>query len=120
MKKVFNSLIDLINQQQNKKSVSTLNNEAESEVTTDDIFSWEEPGTIADECSNVEEMTPDYLPERISEYVFSEAKRLNNAPVEYVAVAVLVSAAAVLGGVQSYNLSVMILIGQWYRLFGEP
>lgn len=98
MKKIFDSLIDLINQQQNKKSVSTLNDEAELEVTTDDICSWEEPGTITDECSNVEEMTPDYLPERISEYVFSEAKRLNNAPVEYVAVAVLVSAAAVLGG----------------------
>jgi hypothetical protein len=60
--------------------------------------SWPDPVEIKKHHTIVDLFTKEYLPSCIQEFVFSTAKRLNNAPVEFVAVSCLVSAASLIGG----------------------
>ncbi|OEE62672.1 hypothetical protein A1OS_18000 [Enterovibrio norvegicus] len=60
-------------------------------------LNWEKPKALQDELPTVPEFQPELLPNVMSEVVMSEARRMDNAPADYVAVSNLVCLASIIG-----------------------
>lgn len=68
------------------------------QLPDDDDLDWDLPDVPDDFLIHPPELRPEDLPSSISEYVFHNALKLDNAPPEFVAVSVLTAAASIIGG----------------------
>lgn len=68
------------------------------ELPDDDELDWEIPEVPAEVLIPPPELEREFLPAQIGEYVFHNALKLDNAPPEFVAVAVIAAAASIIGG----------------------
>lgn len=86
---------------------------------------WPEPNEIEIGTFNAPELKKEMLPQLVSDYVFEQAKLRDNADPEYAAIAVLASAAALIGGAvtispkrlyKDWNLKPIL----WAMIIGSP
>ena len=68
------------------------------QLPDDDDLDWDLPDVPDDFLIRPPKLRPEDLPSSISEYVFHNALKLDNAPPEFVAVSVLTAAASIIGG----------------------
>ncbi|AAV81525.1 YfjI family protein [Idiomarina loihiensis] len=86
--------VRLGNHEVGESDLSTLDEKALIPVSNS---KWDVPRPLEPELEPVIALSPDMLPEAIYGHVCHEAKRINNAPPEYVAVSVITAAASVIG-----------------------
>ena len=77
-----------------QKLVDSLQEPPEGNINLD----WDLPDVPDDFLIRPPKLRPEDLPSSISEYVFHNALKLDNAPPEFVAVSVLTAAASIIGG----------------------